>query len=139
MGVAAAGMAMAMISPALAQGERGGSDRNRDDGYSSSSDRGGSDRQSEPNSSGSGRYDNDRYDDRYNGDRYNNRRTRTLSFPTRYRATILLTETVTRDRRGADTVCFADVRGPEARRISRKEVSRVARNNCSRYARIVIR
>ncbi len=128
LGAISAGLAMAMIAPAMA--DRGGAPR--DQGYSSGPSRGAPDDRGYDR----GRDSHDRYD---RHDRYDDRRVRTQSFPTRYRANILLTESVSWNGRRPANLCTVEVRGPEARRVTRKEVSRVARNHCSRYARIIYR
>lgn len=59
-------------------------------------------------------------------------------FDTRYRARIVLTEQRLRTRRGARLVCTVDAKGPQARLVSKKRMRRIARNNCSRRAKINI-
>ncbi|MEZ5897600.1 MAG: hypothetical protein R3C40_07505 [Parvularculaceae bacterium] len=95
------------------------------------------------------RYDrNDRYDrydrdqDRYrtnNGYRSNtNRAVSRKVINTRYRATIIVTERMMRGRYDRDRVCVVDARGPEARRISSRQLRSAARQHCSRRADIRI-
>lgn len=84
-----------------------------------------------------------RYDGRRNG--YRGDRGRLVNreiYDTRYRARIILTEELVRSRRGhghgPELVCNVTVRGPEARYVSERRVRRIARNECSRHARIRI-
>lgn len=99
-----------------------------------------------------GRYDrSDRYDrndrnsrdtDRYrknngyraNGDRAISRKV----INTRYRAQIIITERMTRGRYNRDRICVVDARGPEARRISSRQLRHAARRHCSRRADVRI-
>jgi hypothetical protein len=57
---------------------------------------------------------------------------------TRYRADIIITERSVAGRRGADRVCTVDARGPDARRISTRQLRSAAKRNCSRRADIRI-
>lgn len=96
-----------------------------------------------------GRYDDDRYrgrdrdhryrdrdrDHRYDGRRDGSRVVKRRTYDTRYRARIVLIEEVYFSRRGSQRVCTIDVRGPEARYVSRRQLRNVA-HECSPRARI---
>lgn len=84
--------------------------------------------------------DDHRRDDR----RYDHRRSRDGRvvnrevYDTRYRARIVLIEEIVRTRRGPQLVCTVDARGPQAHRIPRKHLRKIARRECSRRADIRI-
>lgn len=69
-------------------------------------------------------------------------------FQTRYRARVVLTEEIvrnqrsrnhrSRNRRGPRLVCTVEARGPQARYVPKRRLRRIARNNCSRRARVRI-
>ncbi|NNL88879.1 MAG: hypothetical protein HKP25_07390 [Marinicaulis sp.] len=116
--VLSAVFALGAAAPAFAQkgGRNADNDRGRDTNYSQSDNRRG-----EANS------------------RRDYRRSQTRKvFNTRYRATIILTESYLSGRRGGRQVCTVTVRGPQARYIPKKKVRRIAKNNCSRWAKIRI-
>ncbi|NNE40595.1 MAG: hypothetical protein HKN14_06715 [Marinicaulis sp.] len=118
-------------APAFAQkgGRNADNDRGRDTNYSQSDNRRG-----EANS----RRDYNARDSRSDRSRdYRRSQTRKV-FNTRYRATIVLTESYLSGRRGGRQVCTVTVRGPQARYIPKKKVRRIAKNNCSRWAKIRI-
>ena len=77
-----------------------------------------------------------RYKNRYN-DRRRGRLVNKEVFDTRYRARIVLTEEVVRNRRGYKRlVCTVHARGPEAEYVSKRRLNRIAKRNCSPRARI---
>lgn len=88
-----------------------------------------------------GRYDDNRYDGRrdrdhrYDGRRDGSRVVKRRTYDTRYRARIILVEEIYFSRRGSQRVCTIDVRGPEARYVSRRQLRNVA-HECSPRARI---
>lgn len=66
-----------------------------------------------------------------------NRVLRRLSFDTRHRARIVLTEEIRYNRRGrARLVCTVRARGPERDYVSIRRMNRIADRECSRRARI---
>ncbi len=90
---------------------------------------------------GDDRYDSSDRRGRYNGRRngYRGDTARTVkrqSFDTRYRARIVLTEEVVRTRRGTQLVCNVTAQGQQARYVAKQRMRRIARNNCSRRARV---
>ena len=132
-----AGLAVALAAPAAAQSARG--DRSGDWSYADSDYASAQARRDDARSE---RYD-DRYDDRRDARRDVRRdhrhAARTVTIPTRYRATVFVTEDVVYSRRGPRQVCTVSVRGPEQRYVSGKQLRRIARNHCSRRAVISIR
>ena len=90
------------------------------------------------------RYSDRRYDDRYDKRRYRSRYSRPRSrvvnrqtYRTRYRARVVLVEEIYWTRSGREQlVCSVLAKGPEAYYVPRKRLRRIARRDCSRYARI---
>lgn len=122
-----AGLVIGMTAPAFAQ-----SDRNRGAGQNPSG----------AYSQDAGRYEqNARGDQRsQNQDLRNDKRRggKSMTFKTRYRATIILTENWVRGPRGPQNICTVSVRGPQSRLVPKKQIRQIARNNCSRGAQLRI-
>lgn len=97
-----------------------------------------------------GRYDRrdryDRYDrhDRrrgYHRNGYRGDRARIVNrevYDTRYRARIYLTEELVHRRGGPRLICTVRVEGPDARYVPQRRLRNIARNDCSRRAKINI-
>ncbi len=122
-----AGFVMGMTVPAFAQ-----SDRSRGANQSSAISY----------AQDAGRYDqNARSDQRSQNIDYRSdsrRGGKTLTFNTRYRATIVLTEDTVRGRKRSQNVCTVSVRGPQSRLVPKQSLRQIARNNCSRRASVRI-
>ena len=138
--VLGAGMLVGLALPAYAQGDRSRGGDNRPSQEYSQSARQGDQNARRGNRASDTYHQRDRYDDRRDNNwRGNYRRGgKRLTFSTRFRATIVLTEDVVRSRRGPQQVCTVSVRGPQARLVPKKRLRRIARNNCSRRAKIRI-
>lgn len=124
LGLLGAVLAIGLTVPAAAQSDRGRG-QNSESAYSQDN----------------GRYDQDARGDRrgqYNDFRSDGRWGKTLTFGTRYRATIVLTENTLRGRGGLKNVCTVSVRGPQSRLVPIRQIRRIARNNCSRRAQVWI-
>lgn len=130
-----AGLVLGLTVPAFAQSDRGrGADQNSKSSYSQSSDRSRqADQRSRQRQTTDYRRDTRRGDDRHRDQR---RGVKKLTFQTRYRAKIVLTENVVRGRRGPKSVCTVSVRGPQSRLVPKRRLHRIARSNCSRRAQI---
>lgn len=84
-------------------------------------------------------YYNDRrnYDGRRHG--YRGRSGRIVNkqtYPTRYRARIVLIEEIKHRRRGPRLVCTVEARGPEAHYVPTRRLHRIANRECSPRARV---
>ncbi len=130
LGLIGAGLVMGMTVPAFAQSDRSrGANQNSAGSYAQDNGR-NNQRSNDKN----GRYyeqSSDRRSDYRRG-------AETQTFATRYRATILLTENAVRGRRGTQNVCTVSVRGPQSRLVPKQRLRRIAKDNCSRRARIRI-
>ncbi len=126
LGVLGASMILGFAVPAHAQ-----NDRSRSNNQNSSS----SYSQNLGNS-----HQNARYNQRGNDSRRiaDHRTAAPKVFQTRFRARIILTEDIIRSRRGASKVCTVSVMGPQARLVPKKRLRKIARDNCSRRAKIRI-
>jgi len=86
------------------------------------------------------RYNDRRYNDHRHRSRYNKPRSRVVnrqSYQTRYRARVVLVEEIYYTRSGREQlVCSVLAKGPEAYYVPRKRLRRIARRDCSQYARI---
>lgn len=151
-----ASLVMGLSASALAQGNRGDNDRRSNADYSQNDDTRGqkardNDRNQNARAGNRGRNDartnnrgrNDaRAGNRGRNDaRTNNRRRgpRTKMFNTRFPTTsITLRENIVRSRRGPRKFCTVVARGPHARLVPKKRLRKIARNNCSRRAKVKI-
>jgi len=75
------------------------------------------------------------------GDRYREGRPYSREiYDTRYRAHIVVVESISPSRRGGpDFTCTVSARGPEAHRVPYGHLKRIARRECSRRAHVIIR
>lgn len=85
------------------------------------------------------RRDNNRRDDRGRHNNNRGKKGRIVNrevYDTRYKARILLTEEVVRNRRGSQLVCTVRAVGPQARRVPDRRLYTIAHRECSRRAQI---
>lgn len=132
LGVLSAGMVLALAAPAFAQNDRNrGDNRDRESAYSQTDDRRGAAARNDQRGGDRNVRGNDRRSDGRRG-------VKRQVFQTRFRARIVLTEQRVRTRRGPKRVCTVSARGPQARLVPKKRLRRIARNNCSKRAKIQI-
>jgi len=88
-------------------------------------------------------YSHDQRDSRYSygyGERYREGRPYSREiYDTRYRAHIVVVESISPSRRGPDFTCTVSARGPEAHRVPYRHLKRIAKRECSRRAHVIIR
>ena len=129
-----AGLVMGLSASALAQGNRGDNNQRGDSAYSQNDNGRGQNARNTNKRQKANRADNNQ-----RGQNARRRGPKVKIFPTRFsRTRIILTENFVRAHRGPQKLCTVSVRGPQARLVPKKRLRRVARNNCSRRAKIQI-